>query len=53
MKHAWWSHRLGRHVRVIASKTGVRPALRTRHGQVSPRSTFLRFAGFKWFAGRR
>lgn len=51
---AWWSKGLGHGVRVIASKSGVRPAYRGRYGQVSTRSTFLRLpGGFKVFGSRK
>jgi hypothetical protein len=46
----WYSTRLGKTpFRLIASRTGVRPAYLGKHVQVSTRSAFASLAGFKAF----
>lgn len=47
----WASTRVVGPFRLIASRTGLRPALRGRFGQVSTRSAFLRFGPFRYFVG--
>lgn len=45
----WVSFKLFGPVRLIASRTGVRPAIRTRHMQVSTRSAFAHYGPLKYF----
>lgn len=47
----WASTRIVGPLRLIASRSGLRPAYRFRHGQVSTRSAFLHWGPFRYFVG--